>query len=158
MTVIIGCGNLLRKDDGAGPILIRKLWDMGVPPHVRLADGGPAGMDVVFQIGDAKHLIIVDACTTGGEPGTVYEVPGEEVETIPLENINLHDFRWDHAIAMGKWLLKQKFPEKVTVYLIEAGDLSYGTGLTPQVEASVDKLAKKLLEKVTGEEIEVSNN
>lgn len=155
MTVIIGCGNILRKDDGAGPILIRKLWDLGVPSYVRLADGGTAGMDVVFQIGDAKHLIIVDACTTGGKPGTVYEVPGEEVETIPLENINLHDFRWDHAIAMGKWLLKNDFPEKVTVYLIEASDLSYGMGLSPIVKESVNNLAKKLIKKVSGEEVEM---
>lgn len=155
MTVIIGCGNILRKDDGAGPILIRKLWDLGVPSYVRLADGGTAGMDVVFQIGDAKHLIIVDACTLGGKPGTVYEVPGEEVETIPLENINLHDFRWDHAIAMGKWLLKNDFPEKVTVYLIEASDLSYGMGLSPIVKESVNNLAKKLIKKVSGEEVEM---
>ena len=158
MFVIIGCGNLLRKDDGAGPILIRKLWDLGVPSHVRLADGGTAGMDVVFQIGDAKQLIIVDACTTGAEPGTVYEIPGEEVESIPLENINLHNFRWDHAIAMGRWLLKKNFPEKVTVYLIEACDLSYGSGLTPKVEESVNNLAKKLIEKVSGEEVGMSNH
>lgn len=158
MITIIGCGNLIRKDDGAGPILIRKLWDLGIPSHVRLADGGTAGMDVVFQIGNAKELIIIDACTTGAEPGTVFEIPGEEVEVIPLEDINLHDFRWDHAIAMGRWLLKEEFPEKITVYLIEAEDLSYGSGLTPKVEDGVNKLAKKLIKKVSGEEIEMSNN
>ncbi|NLY80439.1 MAG: hydrogenase maturation protease [Lysinibacillus sp.] len=157
MITIIGCGNLIRKDDGAGPILIRKLWDLGVPSNVRLADGGTAGMDVIFQIGQAEELIIIDACTTGAEPGTVFEIPGEEVEAIPLENINMHDFRWDHAIAMGRWLLKNEFPKKVTVYLIEAQDLSYGTGLTPKVEESVNKLAKKIIRKVSGEEIEVSN-
>lgn len=158
MITIIGCGNLIRKDDGAGPILIRKLWELGIPSNVRLADGGTAGMDVVFQIGDAKELIIIDACNTGAEPGTVFEIPGEEVEVVPLENINLHNFRWDHAIAMGKWLLKEEFPEKVTVYLIEAEDLSYGSGLTSKVEESVNKLAEKLIKKVSGEEIGMSNN
>ena len=63
MITIIGCGNLIRKDDGAGPILIRKLWDLGVPSNVRLADGGTAGMDVVFQIGKAEELI--DGSGTG---------------------------------------------------------------------------------------------
>ena len=75
-----------------------------------------------------------------------------------MENINLHNFRWDHAIAMGRWLLKDDFPQKVTVYLIEAKDLSYGSGLTPEVEESVNKLAKKIKQKVSGEEIELSNN
>lgn len=150
MTVIIGCGNLLRSDDGVGPFLIRKLWDMDLPPGVRLADGGTAGMDVAFQIGDAEELILVDACHTGGEPGAIYEIPGEEVETPPLKGLNLHDFRWDHALAMGKWLLKDRFPKKVTVFLIEAENLSYGFGLSPVVQAAMERLAEELLQRLGG--------
>ncbi|PMP83831.1 MAG: peptidase M52, partial [Roseiflexus castenholzii] len=33
-TLIIGCGNLLRGDDGVGPILIRRLWEIGLPEGV----------------------------------------------------------------------------------------------------------------------------
>lgn len=150
MTVVIGCGNLLRSDDGAGPMLIRKLWELGVPPGVRLADGGTAGMDVAFQIGDTEKLILVDVCTTGAEPGTIFELPGEEVETPPVNNVNLHDFRWDHAIAMGRWLLKSRFPKKVTVFLIEAENLSHGFGLSPTVEAAMERLAQELLECLGG--------
>lgn len=155
MTVIIGCGNLLRGDDGVGPLLIRKLWNLGLPPGVRLADGGTAGMDVAFQIGDAEELILVDACQTGAEPGTIYELPGEEVETPPPESINLHDFRWDHAIAMGRWLLKDRFPKKVTVFLIEAENLSHGFGLSPTVESAMERLAKELLRRVGVEADEI---
>src|SRR5699024_2145985 len=129
-----------------------------VPDEIRLADGGTAGMDVIFQIGDAKKLIIIDACSTGVEPGTIFKIPGEEVETLPLEHINLHYFRWDHAIAMGKWLLKDSFPEEVIVYLIEAEDLSYGFGLTPKVEDGIDRLAQQIIKQVTGERSEMSNN
>jgi len=150
MTVIIGCGNLLRGDDGVGPWLIRKLWDLGLPPGVRLADGGTAGMDVVAQIGDAKHLIVVDACQSGGVPGTIYELPGEEVETPPLEAVNLHNFRWDHALAVGKWLLKERFPPTVTVFLIEAENLSPGFGLSPPVQAAMERLATELLRRLGG--------
>lgn len=151
MTVIIGCGNLLRSDDGVGPMLIRKLWELGVPPGVRLADGGTAGMDVAFQIGDAEELILVDACKSGSEPGTIYELPGEEVETPPLHNVNLHDFRWDNAIAMGRWLLKDRFPKKVTVFLIEADNLSHGFGLSSTAEAAMERLAEELLRRAGGE-------
>lgn len=154
MTVIIGCGNLLRSDDGVGPMLIRRLWELGVPPGVRLADGGTAGMDVAFQIGDAEELILVDACQSGAAPGTVFELPGEEVETPPLENVNLHNFRWDHAIAMGRWLLKSRFPKKVTVFLIEAENLSPGFGLSSAVEEAKERLAQELLRRVGGKEIE----
>jgi Ni,Fe-hydrogenase maturation factor len=29
--LVIGCGNLLRGDDGVGPVLVRHLWERGVP-------------------------------------------------------------------------------------------------------------------------------
>ena len=49
-TLIIGCGNLLRGDDGAGPVLVRHLWEAGLPKGVHCADGGTGGMDVAFQM------------------------------------------------------------------------------------------------------------
>ncbi len=145
-TLIIGCGNLLRGDDAVGPILVRIIWDMGLPEGVRLADGGTAGMDVAFQMRGADHVIIVDACTTENEPGTLYKVPGEELENLPpVTGINLHAFRWDHALAFGRWLLKDEYPKKVTVYLIEAGNLEYGDDLSPPVRETMENLAKRLI-------------
>ncbi|MEM7787066.1 MAG: hydrogenase maturation protease, partial [Bacteroidota bacterium] len=78
-TVLIGCGNLLRGDDAAGPLAVRYLWERwgeAVPPGVRVVDGGTAGMDVAFQMRGARRVVIVDACLTGETPGTLYRVPG----------------------------------------------------------------------------------
>ncbi|HEY8395052.1 MAG TPA: hydrogenase maturation protease [Thermaerobacter sp.] len=152
VTVIIGCGNLLRGDDGVGPLLIRRLWELGPPPGVRLADGGTAGMDVAFQIEGATEVIIVDACRTGAPPGTIFEVPGDEVETPPLTAINLHAFRWDHAIAFGRWLLKDRFPRQVTVFLIEAENVEPGMGLSPAVQAAMERLAANLMRRLGRDE------
>jgi hydrogenase maturation protease len=68
--LIVGCGNLLRGDDGVGPILVRHLWERGMPDAVRLADGGTAGMDVAFKMRGAEQVVIVDASATGAAPGT----------------------------------------------------------------------------------------
>ena len=145
-TLIIGCGNLLRGDDAVGPILVRVIYDMGLPPGVGLADGGTAGMDVAFRMRGMEHVIIVDACRTGSEPGTLYKVPGEELENMPpLTGINLHAFRWDHALAFGRWLLKDEYPPQVTVYLIEAESLEHGADLTPRVRETMEKLAQRLI-------------
>ncbi|HMQ54041.1 MAG TPA: hydrogenase maturation protease, partial [Anaerolineae bacterium] len=126
-TLIIGCGNLLRGDDAVGPILVRIIWDLSLPPGVRLADGGTAGMDVAFKMRGADHVIIVDACQSGSPPGTLFKVPGAQLENLPpLTGLNLHAFRWEHALAFGRWLLKEEYPAKITVYLIEAGSLELG--------------------------------
>ncbi len=212
-TLVIGCGNLLRGDDAAGPVLVRRLWERGLRDGVECADGGTGGMDVAFQMRGCDHVILVDACrrdggeeaadergeegaglrgagfgggnclvavdledsvqmlleqsptplppvapfalpsigvaeeakVSGGRGAAIYEVPGEEVERLPpLEGVNLHAFRWDHAIAFGRWLLKEEYPRKVTAFLIEAEAFEPGAALSPAVDWAVDELVELL--------------
>lgn len=144
-TLIIGCGNLLRGDDAVGPILVRVIAERGIPSGVRLADGGTAGMDVAFKMRGADHVIIVDACRTGQPPGTLYQVPGEELADLPpLTGLNLHAFRWEHALAFGRWLLKDEYPPRITVYLIEAENLELGGELSQPVRTTMENLIQKL--------------
>ena len=151
--VIAGCGNLLRGDDAAGPILVRKIFALGCPSGVRLVDGGTAGMDVAFAMDGAREVIIVDACVSGSTPGDTFELPGSEVESLPLPGLNLHAFRWDHAITFARWLLKERYPANVTVFLIEAKQLDHGAALSPEVERSVDALAERLVQRYGAVEV-----
>lgn len=141
-TVVVGCGNLLRGDDAVGPILIRHFWDQGVPDDVELVDGGTAGMDVAFKMRGAKHVVLIDAATTGAEPGTIYRMPGSEVEQLPpLQGLHSHQFRWDHALAFAHWLLEDDYPQVVTVFLIEIAQVEPGSDLSPAVDRAMRETA-----------------
>jgi hydrogenase maturation protease len=144
-TLVIGCGNLLRGDDAAGPVFVRRLWEIGLPEGVRCADGGTGGMDVAFQMRGVPEVILVDACSSNSEPGSIFCVPGAEVELPPLQGLNLHAFRWDHALAFARWLLKEDYPKNITVYLIEAAQFEFGAVLSPAVDRALDRLAQILL-------------
>ena len=138
---MVGCGNLLRGDDGVGPVLIRHLWDRGVPTCARLVDGGTAGMDVAFQMRGARRVVIVDASATGAAPGTIYRVPGEELgELPPLEGLHTHSFRWDHAIAFARWALAEACPTDITVFLIEAAGVDLGAELSEPVQTAMEQV------------------
>lgn len=151
---VIGCGNLLRGDDAAGPILIRRLWDLGTGEHTRLVDGGTAGMDVAFQMRGAERVILIDACTVGDEPGTLFRVPGDAIADLPAPtDIHSHSFRWDHALAFARWLLKDQYPEEVEVWLIEAESMGHGAPLTEKVAAAVEDLAQRLAKELEPEPI-----
>jgi hydrogenase maturation protease len=144
--VVIGCGNLLRGDDAVGPILVRHLWEQGVPDGVTLVDGGTAGMDVAFKMRGARQVIIVDAAATGADPGTIYRVPGEELEDLPsLDGLHMHQFRWDHALSFGRWLLKDEYPSDITVYLIEAAQTVHGAPLSEPVESAMHQVGSLIL-------------
>jgi hydrogenase maturation protease len=124
-----------------GPILVRHLWERGMPEGVRLVDGGTAGMDVAFQMRGAEKVVIVDASATGAAPGTVYRVPGSELaELPPLEGLHTHSFRWDHAIAFARWALADACPSDITVFLIEAANVALGVDLSPEVSAAMERV------------------
>ena len=146
MRLVIGCGNLLRGDDAVGPVLVRRMLERGLPPGVEVADGGTSGMDVAFRMRGASQVILVDAASTGGEPGSLYRLQGADVEVLPpLEGINLHAFRWDHALAFARWALKEDYPGEILVYLIEAASFEFGAPLSDAVELAMDRLVEHLV-------------
>jgi hydrogenase maturation protease len=152
VNLVIGCGNLLRGDDAVGPVLVRRLLERGLPEGTEVADGGTSGMDVAFRMRGAERVIIVDAARSGGTPGALYRLRGADVEELPdLSTINLHSFRWDHALAFAHWLLKEEYPDDVVVYLIEAESLEFGAPLSATVSTAMDRLVDRLVDELTGD-------
>ncbi len=140
-TVVVGCGNLIRGDDAAGPVLVRLLADRDLPPGVRLIDGGTAGMDVAFAMRGARRAIVVDASRVGVAAGTIHKVPGSELADLRPPEGNLHQFRWDQALGFAQWLLKDEYPADVTVWLVEGESFDAGEPLSPAVQAAVERVA-----------------
>jgi hydrogenase maturation protease len=152
--MVIGCGNLNRRDDGAGVVVAQRL-DAALSPRERqwatVIDAGTDGMGVLIRAGAAGAMgavIIVDASRSGSDPGAIYEVPGAELESVPNPSFNLHDFRWDHALYAGRRLYGDDFPRDVRVFLIEAADLSLGVGLSAAVAGAVDRVVELIRQRI----------
>lgn len=151
MLTIIGCGNSNRTDDGVGVFVARSLLEYlksGPRDDIRIFDAGTGGMDVMFQARGSDALVIVDAGRTGSEPGTIYEVPGEELVADREASYSLHDFRWDHALYAGRKIFRDDFPSDVKVYLIESESLDLGLELTEKVAEAAVKVRDRLIEQI----------
>lgn len=147
MIAVIACGNANRRDDGAGPEVMRILKEGALAskePKVRLLDAGTDGMAVMFAARGCRSLILVDACRSGSETGAVFEVPGEELVQPYQPSLNLHDFRWDHALHAGRSIYGEDFPDDVVVLLIEAADVDFGLELSAPVTEAVAKVAARI--------------
>src|SRR5580658_7824539 len=91
--VLIACiGNIFLGDDGFGTEVARRLAQRPLPPGVILKDFGIRGLDLTYALLDPYELVIlVDACSRGGEPGTVYLVePGQAEDNAPSALVNAH--------------------------------------------------------------------
>lgn len=149
MLTIIGCGNPTRCDDGVGVAIAQRLQQVLTDrpvPGVQVFDCGTAGLEVMFRARGSTELILLDACSTSSEPGAVFTVPGSELETLHQPSYNLHDFRWDHALAAGHKIFGTAFPQKVTVYLIEAQTLDFGLELSQPVQRAAETVLQTLLQ------------
>jgi hydrogenase maturation protease len=147
MIAVVGCGNLNRRDDGVGPEVIRLLKARNIDawaPDVRLIDAGTDGMAAMFAARDCRSLIVVDACRSGSQAGAVFELPGAEVEQSYAPSLNLHDFRWDHALHAGRQIFRADFPSDVIVLLIEAASVELGLDLSPEVAAAAQIVAERI--------------
>ena len=151
LLTIIGCGNTNRCDDGVGSYVAAQLAEAVAArhlPQVQVFDAGTAGMEVMFHARGSAALIIIDASSSGSEPGSLYEVPGTELANVPDPGYNLHAFRWDHALYAGKRIFRDEFPDDVTVYLIEAENLGFGLELTPRVQVAAERVVAIILQRL----------
>ena len=146
MIAVIACGNANRGDDGVGPEVMRalKARTTGGGSDVRLLDAGTDGMAVMFAARGCRSLIVVDACRSGSEPGAIFELPGAELMQPYEPALNLHDFRWDHALHAGRMIFRDDFPSDVVVLLIEAETVELGIGLSAPVFAAVAKVVTRV--------------
>lgn len=130
---VIGVGNPWRRDDAAGLVAARRL-------------GGRELEDVaalVEALGEAEEAVVLDAVSSGAEPGTVHRFEaGEAPLPARLFAASTHVLGVGEAVELARAL--GKLPARVTVYGIEGGDFAAGEGLSPEVERAVDEVVAEV--------------
>ena len=152
--VVIAIGNEFRRDDGAGPAVLRQLRDL-VPPGVDLVltDGEPARLVEAWT--GAALAIVVNAVRVvsshqepshqePSHPGRVHRFVLDRPRAGTGRPASSHGLGLDDAIGLA--LALDRMPGRLIVHAIEAADLSQGPGLTPQVAAAVGPVASAILD------------
>jgi hydrogenase maturation protease len=137
-TLIAGFGNVLRGDDGFGVAVVQRLgelraWDES---DVALMEVGTGGIRLAQELlAGYERLIIVDAMTRGGAPGSVYVLEVDGVE--PAQEVDLHLAVPARALSVAKAL--GALPGRVFMVGCEPSEVDeLCTELTPPVRGAVD--------------------
>jgi hydrogenase maturation protease len=90
--LVMGVGNPLMRDEGAGPRVVEVLREGFVfPDHVEVVDAGTMGFTILDLLRDVDHLIVVDAIKdTGHDAGTVMILTPDEISPNQVMH-SLHD-------------------------------------------------------------------
>ncbi|MBU0730521.1 MAG: HyaD/HybD family hydrogenase maturation endopeptidase [Proteobacteria bacterium] len=136
---VLGIGNVLLRDEGAGVRAIEELESRYIfPDDVELLDGGTAGIELLQYIQEKDLLIIIDAMRNGQAPGTVYRLEDEEVPAAFMTSISPHQLGISDLLA--KATLIDALPERLLLYGIEPKDLTTGIGLSAEVELGLGQV------------------
>lgn len=83
--LVVGCGNVLFKDDGFGPATINELEKnldkRPLPDNVITIDAGTSAPHYIFSLPNPmwKKIIILDIADFGGKPGDIKVLSKEDV-------------------------------------------------------------------------------
>jgi len=140
--LVAAVGNLWLRDDGFGSAVAKRLWEQEQPGGVTVADFGTGGLDLAYEVMRGYDaLVLVDISKQGGEPGTLYvmEADPDSVE-LGIEDgdmIDPHDMDPQTVLRFVKSV--NGWPGKVVVVACEPAEIDGGIGLSPAVEAAVER-------------------
>jgi hydrogenase maturation protease len=138
-TLILGIGNVLLSDEGAGVFAIRQLADMAAQHEdIELMDGGTLSFSLAGAIEDADNLIVIDAAQYDGEPGTTKVFVGEQMDAFIGGNrkCSVHEVSLIDLMAIA--LLAGQLPSQRALIGIQPQTIDWGDTPSLPVSAAID--------------------
>jgi len=139
--MLIGVGNTYRCDDGVGIIVAQRIRER--LPALRVVESSGEGMQLMNLWQSADVVAIVDAVRSGSSPGRVHRLDAR-TERVPSDffHYSTHAFGVAEAIELSRAM--GTLPS-LTVYGIEGKNFAAGCELSPDVAASVENVADRIL-------------
>jgi hydrogenase maturation protease len=147
-TLIVGAGNSFRRDDGAGLATAMRLrGTLSGEIRVLAKEGDLASLLHEWQ--GAEAVVLIDATSSGSAPGTIRRYDAHE-RALPaaFSRSSTHSFGVAEAVELARAL--GQLPARVVVFGIEGRDFTPGEGLSPDVDAAVNEVVRRVTEEATG--------
>jgi len=148
--LVLGVGNILLSDEGAGVRAVERLQERYLlPPGLELVDGGTTGLDLLPLIEGRSHLLIVDVTTSQNrQPGSVKRLDLSGSPGYFRQKISPHQLGLSDVFAVAE--LEGTLPKQILLVGIVPQDLSTGLSLSPAVAASLDAVVDLLAAELQG--------
>ncbi|MBZ0236680.1 MAG: HyaD/HybD family hydrogenase maturation endopeptidase, partial [Deltaproteobacteria bacterium] len=137
--LVLGLGNVLCRDDGAGVNAVHRLrCEHELPPGVVALDGGTLGLDLLPLVERADRVVIIDAVRGDGPPGTLVRLTGDDVAPAVRERLSPHQI--GVADLLEGAALLDHYPDEVVIVGVVPETTELGLGCTPAVHARIGDL------------------
>ena len=147
-TLILGLGNPLMADDGAGIQVVELLRQRRLPAGVEVQEGGTAGLGLVPQLADSQRVILIDCVRFGGVAGEWRRFMLHETELLGQEGaFSLHHASLRDALLLAEAL--DMLPPEVIIYGIEPACVQWDHPMSEVVVAALPQVAQAVLAEIS---------
>lgn len=142
-TLVLGLGNLLLGDDGAGVHAIQKLQqDFPAFNGATFLDGGTLSFTLVGYIEESDNLIILDAAQLNSPPGTISVFEGENMDRFVTGNRNksVHEVTITDVLAFAH--LNGHLPQRRALVGIQPQRIDWSDSLSEPVVQAIPHVCR----------------
>ena len=144
---VLGIGNIILRDEGFGVRAVEYLEEhYRFSPDVRLLDGGTLGPELLHFLTGTEKLLILDAVSGDGAPGTVYRFENDAVMAHFQEKVSSHEIGIQDVLA---WLtVTERAIPNVVVLGMQPYEVTAGLSLSPEMAAALPHFAHRAVEEL----------
>lgn len=148
-TLVLGLGNTILADDGAGVLAARRIRESLPDDAANVVEAELSGLNLLEAIVGYGRLIIVDTIrTSGGIPGEIHRFTLDDFRDT-VRTAGVHDANLATTIELGR-SLGLEMPSTVNIYAIEVEDnTTFREGCCPAVNAAVQALAARIVRELS---------
>lgn len=148
-TLVLGLGNTLLSDEGAGVYVVRELARThGGEQGLEFMDGGTLSFTLAGPIEESGALIVIDTAELEAAPGAVrlFEGPHmDEFVTTGKKN-SVHEVSLLDLLAVVR--LEGHLPERRALVGIQPGCIDWGDGPTQAVARAIPTACEQVMQLV----------
>lgn len=135
--LLLGLGNPLMADDGAGQEILARLESEAAEwgSHVDFVDGGTQGLALLGKFEGRKAVVFLDAIRLGEKAGAVHLIQGKELMKMGGRATTAHEGSAPDILRALELL--GDTPSEIALVGIEPEILRTGIGLSPAVRDSI---------------------
>ncbi len=139
--VVIGLGNQLRNDDGAGLEVARRL--KLTLPHGRVITECDDPLAIIAAWENAHTAVVLDALRSNSPPGSIHRFEANE-HPLPrhFARCSSHGQGLPDAVELARAL--GLLPRRLIVYAIEGQDFGKGSDLSPAVAVATNETVARV--------------
>ncbi len=143
---MLGIGNVVHSDDGAGVYAARMLRDDArLPEGTEVIEGGTLGLELLPYLQDARRILLLDAIDIGKKPGTILRLSGNDVYDLKGSG-SVHQLGVADLLAALR-LVRNREPE-ITILGIQPASTAWGTLLSAEVNGALLALVRAAFDEV----------